>query len=152
MGARHPGAALAPQSGRRLYVAFLPHLSKGEDLERDLRQKPSSAGANERYATNRRMTRSVPPLPGAGNGIESPGLERHTLGPDTLVCNLAPAPVVLKRAEVERAGASAALAEAAGRNAASPTQPSPSDTPAATKNRWLSLGLICICSLMMVLD
>ena len=98
------------------------------------------------------MTRSVPPPPDTGNRIESPVLERHTRGPDTLVCNLAPAPVVLKRAEVKRAGASAAQAEATGRNAASPTQPGPSDTQVATSNRWLSLGLICICSLMMVLD
>ena len=37
-------------------------------------------------------------------------MEHRTLGPDTLVCNLAPAPIVLKRAEVKRAGEAAALA------------------------------------------
>src|ERR1700680_2001563 len=80
------------------------------------------------------MTRSVPPLPDTGNRIESPVLERHTRGPDTLVCNLAPAPIVLRRAGPGRSGESVAA------------------TQVAATNRWLSLGLICVCSLMMVLD
>jgi hypothetical protein len=79
-------------------------------------------------------------------------MEHRTRGPDALVCNLAPAPILLKRPEAERAGTSPAQAEATGRNAASLIQPRPSDTQIAAKNRWLSLGLICICSLMMVLD
>ena len=79
-------------------------------------------------------------------------MEHPTRTPDTLVCNLAPAPIVLKRVEVRRAGESAAQAEATGTNAASLTRLRPSDTQVAAKNRWLSLGLICTCSLMMVLD
>src|SRR5947209_15585761 len=79
-------------------------------------------------------------------------MEHPTRSPDTLVCNLAPAPIVLKRVEVRRAGESAAQAEATGTNAASLTRLRPSDTQVAAKNRWLSLGLICTCSLMMVLD
>jgi len=79
-------------------------------------------------------------------------MEHRTRGPDTLVCNLAPAPILLKRTEVGRAGESAVQADATRRNAASLTQPRSSDTEVATNNRWLSLGLICTCSLMMVLD
>src|SRR5438309_6536048 len=87
-----------------------------------------------------------------GKHLESLPMEHPTRSPDTLVCNLAPAPIVLKRAEVRRAGESAAQAEATGRNAASLTRLRPSDTRVAAQNRWLSLGLICTCSLMMVLD
>ena len=37
-------------------------------------------------------------------------------------------------------------------SAASLTKLAPSDARVASNSRWLSLGLICICSLMMVLD
>ncbi len=67
-------------------------------------------------------------------------MEHRTRGPDTLVCNLAPAPILLRRAAAERAGTSAARAEATGRNAARLTQPRPSDTQIATTNRWLWIG------------
>src|SRR5690349_4670720 len=79
-------------------------------------------------------------------------MEHPTRSPDTVVCNLAPAPVVLKRADVGRAGESAPQAGATAGNAASFTERWPSDAQVAAQNRWLSLGLICICSVMMVLD
>ena len=79
-------------------------------------------------------------------------MEHPTRSPDTVVCNLAPAPIVLKRADVGRAGESAPQAEATGGNAVSLAERSTSDAQVAARNRWLSLGLICICSLMMVLD
>jgi Major Facilitator Superfamily len=79
-------------------------------------------------------------------------MEHPTRSPDTVVCNLAPAPVVLKRADVGRAGKSAPQAEATAGNAASLTKLTPSDARVAANNRWLSLGLIYICSLMIVLD
>jgi len=79
-------------------------------------------------------------------------MEHPIRSQDTLVCNLAPAPIVLKRADVGRAGESAPQAEATGGNAVSLAERSTSDAQVAARNRWLSLGLICICSLMMVLD
>jgi hypothetical protein len=79
-------------------------------------------------------------------------MEHPTRNPDTVVCNLAPAPIVLKRAEFRRAGKSAPQAEATGGNAPGLAERWPSDAQVAAQNRWLFLGLICICSLMMVLD
>src|SRR5438105_856767 len=79
-------------------------------------------------------------------------MEHPTRSPDIVVCNLAPAPIALKRADVGRAGESAPQAEATGGNAVSLAERSLADAQVAAQNRWLSLGLICICSLMMVLD
>jgi MFS family permease len=84
--------------------------------------------------------------------VESLPMEYPTRNPDTVVCNLAPAPILLKRAEFGRAGESATQADATRERAASLTELSLSDAQVAARNRWLSLGLICICSLMMVLD
>src|SRR5579864_5722546 len=73
---------------------------------------------------------------------------RQSGGPDAVICNLAPAPIVLKRADFGRARP----AQATAGSSASLTTPTASDAQVAANNRWLSLALICICSLMMVLD
>src|SRR5258708_32242756 len=86
------------------------------------------------------MTRSVPPPPDTGNRTESPVLERHTRGPDTLVCNrrIASSPAVRPPSSSRDLSPTlVALAVGALANSPAPIVPAPTASDLLKKERRL---------------